>query len=95
MVLVILDGITNNCVLSSGRFGVVGSKTAMDSGVREQGVPNERKIILTKTVSFFPAWLQHLAQQFKHLEDGGNTSLRNDGAFKHDTVQKPKIVAKF
>jgi len=44
---------------------------------------------------FFPAWLQHLAQQFKQLEDGGNISLRNDGAFKHDTVQKPKMVAKF
>lgn len=54
MVLLILDGLTKNCVLSCGRFGVVGLKTAMEGGVGGQGVPKQRKIILPKTVSFFP-----------------------------------------
>ena len=52
--LVILDGMTKNCVLGSGRFGVVGSKIAMDGGVWGQGVPSQRKIILPKIVPFYP-----------------------------------------
>jgi hypothetical protein len=54
MVLVILEGLKKNCVVSSGRFGLVGPKTAMEGLVNGQGVLNQRKIILTRTVPFFP-----------------------------------------
>jgi len=87
----ILDNLKKNCVLSSGRFGVVGPETAMEGLVSGQGVPNQRKIVLPRTVPFFPGGLQHLAQQFKQLENGGYISLRNDGVFNHYTVQKPKM----
>jgi hypothetical protein len=93
MVLVVLDGLMKNCVLSSGRFGVDGPETAMEGLVRGQGVPNQRKIILPKTFPFFLGGLQHLAQQFKQFEDGGNISLRNEEVFNHYTVQKPKMVS--
>jgi uncharacterized protein YjlB len=52
--LVIPDGLTKNCVLSSGRFGVVGAKTGKEGWVRGQGVPSQRKIILPRTVPFSP-----------------------------------------
>jgi hypothetical protein len=55
----------------------------------------KRKIILPRTFPIFPGLLQHLAQQFKRLEDGSNTSLRNDRAFNHYTIQKSKMAAKF
>jgi len=35
--LVILDGFKKNCFLNSGRFGVVGPKTAMEGWVRGTG----------------------------------------------------------
>jgi len=54
MVLVIPDGLTKNCVISSGRFGVVGPKTSMEAWVRGQAVSNRKEVILLRRAPFLP-----------------------------------------